>query len=134
MVHSIQVRNGIFDGFLSLFLGKYTIFLIFSIYHLHGFEDYDLHKSQSRWQRIKFKLRAFLFPMFYRIILRNSHIVQPISTYMSKYLVDQKVSNPEKLFPLPISAVKNEINLKNQNDVKESNPNLCWESRCRKRY
>ena len=126
MVHSIQVRNGIFDGFLSLFLGKiYNIPYFFHLSSLHGFEDYDLHKSQSGWQRIKFKLRAFLFPMFYRIILRNSHIVQPISTYMSKYLVDQKVSNPEKLFPLPISAVKNEINLK-KTKMMSKNPTLIY--------
>ena len=82
LVNHAQVRNGIGDGMICLFLKIfYGLTYSFHLSSLHGFADSSVVSSQKGFQKIKYKFRKFYYPIFYRIILSQAYIVQPKSEY-----------------------------------------------------
>ena len=112
LVNQCQARNGVTDGFICIILKiVYGLPFSFHLSSLHGFEDHQLIEGWTGLQKIKIKFVTLFDPFFYRLIFWFSSLIQPISISMGDYLHSNLNIKNSKIFPLPISALKNEISL-----------------------
>tara|TARA_B100000579_G_scaffold25171_1_gene17710 strand:+ start:1288 stop:2496 length:1209 start_codon:yes stop_codon:yes gene_type:complete len=112
LINHVQVRNGISDGLISLIVKlKYSVSYSFHLSSLHGFEDDFILDQNQGLSKIRSLLKMKLSQIFYCFIMYNAKTVQPISSFMAKYLVEKIKINKEKIFPLPVSSNKKRIDL-----------------------
>lgn len=120
----IFVRNGIFDGFLALYIKKrYNIPFVFQIDNPleQSWETYKFYSKHKNFWYFILKLEKFLV----MYILHNANLIFPISKWL-KDDFSKKGIMPSKMVPLPegINPYRfmntNEIEIRKRNRLEDS--------------